>query len=52
FAQAGTSLAAVIQCQLETGRTHQVRVHMAHIGNALLGDPVYGNSGKLSNRIK
>ena len=52
FAQAGASLAAVIQCQLETGRTHQVRVHMAHIGNALLGDPVYGNSGKLSNRIK
>jgi len=31
-----------IACQLETGRTHQIRVHMAHIGNALLGDPSYG----------
>lgn len=31
-----------IACQLETGRTHQIRVHMAHIGHALLGDPTYG----------
>ena len=34
--------AALIECRLETGRTHQVRVHMAHIGHTLLGDPVYG----------
>jgi 23S rRNA pseudouridine1911/1915/1917 synthase len=34
--------AALIECQLETGRTHQVRVHMTHIGHPLLGDPVYG----------
>ena len=34
--------AALIECRLETGRTHQVRVHMASIGHALLGDPVYG----------
>jgi len=52
YAQAGTALATQIECQLETGRTHQIRVHMAHIGNALIGDPVYGNSNKLSNRIK
>lgn len=31
-----------IHVQLETGRTHQIRVHMAHIGHALIGDPVYG----------
>ena len=31
-----------IQCRLETGRTHQIRVHMAHIGHPLLGDTVYG----------
>lgn len=33
---------AYIKLQLETGRTHQIRVHMAHIGHPLLGDPVYG----------
>ena len=34
---------AHIQCRLETGRTHQIRVHMAHIGHPLLGDVVYGS---------
>jgi 23S rRNA pseudouridine1911/1915/1917 synthase len=34
--------AALVECRLETGRTHQVRVHMASIGHALVGDPVYG----------
>lgn len=38
--------ATVIQCKLETGRTHQVRVHMAHIGHSLLGDPFYGRTRK------
>ena len=33
--------AALVECRLETGRTHQVRVHMAHLGHPLLGDPVY-----------
>ena len=32
-----------IRCELETGRTHQIRVHMAHIGHPLLGDLVYGH---------
>ncbi|WP_299327550.1 RluA family pseudouridine synthase [Parasphingopyxis sp.] len=34
--------ATLIECRLETGRTHQIRVHMAHIGHSLIGDPVYG----------
>jgi len=34
--------ASLVECRLETGRTHQVRVHMASIGHALLGDPLYG----------
>ena len=33
--------AALISCKLETGRTHQIRVHLAHIGHPLIGDPVY-----------
>lgn len=37
---------ALVECRLETGRTHQVRVHMASIGHPLVGDPVYGRSGK------
>lgn len=38
--------AALVECRLETGRTHQVRVHMAHIGHPLIGDPVYNNRRK------
>jgi 23S rRNA pseudouridine1911/1915/1917 synthase len=36
------NVASLIACQLETGRTHQIRVHMAHIGHPLLADPLYG----------
>jgi 23S rRNA pseudouridine1911/1915/1917 synthase len=43
--------AALVECRLETGRTHQVRVHMASIGHPLLGDPVYGRPGKTHGKI-
>lgn len=45
----GTS-AALISCKLETGRTHQIRVHLAHIGHGLIGDPVYGGRRKFPAR--
>jgi 23S rRNA pseudouridine1911/1915/1917 synthase len=38
----GKPVASLIECRLETGRTHQIRVHMAHIGHPILGDAVYG----------
>jgi len=43
--------AALVECRLETGRTHQVRVHMASIGHPLVGDPVYGRSGRTHGKI-
>ncbi|TXR49352.1 RluA family pseudouridine synthase [Phyllobacterium endophyticum] len=41
-----TALASLVECRLETGRTHQIRVHMAHIGHPLVGDLEYGSSYK------
>jgi 23S rRNA pseudouridine1911/1915/1917 synthase len=38
----GTPAASLLACRLETGRTHQIRVHLAHIGHPVLGDPTYG----------
>jgi 23S rRNA pseudouridine1911/1915/1917 synthase len=38
----GNPIASLLACQLETGRTHQIRVHLAHIGHPLMGDSVYG----------
>ena len=40
--QDGKPVASLLACQLETGRTHQIRVHLAHIGHPLMGDSVYG----------
>ena len=43
--------AALVECRLETGRTHQVRVHMASLGHPLLGDQIYGRSGKMHGKL-
>ena len=40
--------AMLVECRLETGRTHQIRVHMAHAGLGLIGDPVYGGARRAS----
>lgn len=42
----GDALASLVECRLETGRTHQIRVHMGHIGHPLLGDATYGGGFK------
>jgi len=43
---ANQTAAALIACRLETGRTHQIRVHMAHVGHPVMGDPVYASGFK------
>jgi 23S rRNA pseudouridine1911/1915/1917 synthase len=43
--------ASLLRCVLETGRTHQIRVHLAHIGHPLLGDQTYGAGFKASARL-
>ena len=40
--ESGRAFASLIECRLETGRTHQIRVHLSHLGHPLLGDAVYG----------
>lgn len=41
---------SLIQCKLETGRTHQIRVHMQALGHPIIGDTLYGNKSSLINR--
>ncbi|OEY86517.1 RNA pseudouridine synthase [Wolbachia pipientis] len=42
--------ASLVNCKLETGRTHQIRVHMSHIGHSIVGDQVYGKNSSKSAR--
>lgn len=44
----GDALASLLECKLETGRTHQIRAHLSSIGHPLIGDPVYGRGPGLS----
>ncbi len=44
FGDPERAFASLVECRLETGRTHQIRVHMTHLGHPLIGDPTYGRS--------
>lgn len=39
-------LVSLVECQLKTGRTHQIRVHLSHIGHSIIGDQTYGNNSR------
>ncbi len=51
FSHGEARLAARVSCRLETGRTHQIRVHLAHIGHPLIGDPLYGSGFRTKMRL-
>jgi 23S rRNA pseudouridine1911/1915/1917 synthase len=51
FGDSARPFASLVECRLETGRTHQIRVHLTHLGHPLIGDPQYGR-GRRSPRPK
>ncbi len=44
------TVASMVECRLATGRTHQIRVHMASLGHPVIGDPLYGGGGKAKRK--
>ena len=48
--QTFSNLVSLISCKLETGRTHQIRVHMSSIGHSLIGDKIYGGVPKTNKK--
>ena len=46
----GDNIACEVECRLETGRTHQIRVHFSHLGHSLIGDQTYGHNNRKSNK--
>lgn len=51
FGDRNAPVASLVELSLETGRTHQIRVHMAHIGHPLIGDMTYGSGFKSKSRV-
>ena len=49
--RAYNNVASLVSCRLETGRTHQIRVHLAHVGHPLIGDRLYGRKRRLARGI-
>jgi 23S rRNA pseudouridine1911/1915/1917 synthase len=48
----GAGLASMLECRLETGRTHQIRVHLSHAGHPIVGDPAYGRAAGRRTLLK
>jgi 23S rRNA pseudouridine1911/1915/1917 synthase len=42
---------SIVECTLHTGRTHQIRVHLKHLGHPILGDQLYGKRGNFSRQM-
>jgi len=51
FGPALRPVASLLGCQLQTGRTHQVRVHLAHLGSPVVGDRVYGRNKRQTGSL-